>query len=162
VARCKFRICPDNGLFFLEDGDFEAADMDIEVLSEGLEKRRLAVLPGMIAVGTASQMTVPVEIQVCRDQPKNDLPKWDSVVETGIVTPSGVLFLKGSGDAFGERIEVSSGCYAARVYYGGQRTSDLKGNDYYKIALWPLFQYSVRVLKLWKSPRYNRGKKGNA
>jgi hypothetical protein len=162
VARYKFRICPDNLLFFLEDGDFEAADFDIEVLSEGLPKRRLAVLPGMIAVGTTSQMTVPVQIQVSHDRPKEDLSKWDAVVESGIVTPSGVLFLKGSGDAFGERIEVASGCYGARVYYGGQGTSDLEGNDYYKIVLWPLFQYSVRVLKRWKAARHYRGRKGHA
>ncbi len=128
------------------------------------EKKRLGVVPGLIAVRTARPMDVPVQVEVRRHAPKNDFSKWDAVVETGIIVPSGVLFVTGSSEQFGKRIEVTCGCYASRVYFGGlgTLTSHLEGKDYYKIVLWPIFEYSVRVIKRWKAPRQYRGKTGNA
>jgi len=155
VDRYKFRVFADNGLFFLHDGDYDP-DIDVEEFGKQVTKTRLAIFPGVIAILAASQMSVPVDMQVLTKPPKEYFSKWDAVVESGIVVPSGVLFLVGSGstDEFGERMEVAPGCYGVRVYYGGQSAlEDLEGNDYYKIVLWPLFQYSVRVLKRWRPSR---------
>jgi hypothetical protein len=165
MPRYKFHIMADHHQFYLQDGDFDpvAADLD-ELNTKELLRKWLVVAPGLIMVRTARPMMVPVEIQIRRDPPRDDLSRWDAVVESGIVVPSGVLYVKGSSEEFGEPLEVASGCHAARVYYGGlgTLTSYLEGNDHYKIALWPVFQYSVRVVKRWQPTKRRRAPRASA
>ena len=91
---------------------------------------------GLIAVGTARDMYVPVEVEVRRDSPAEYLSRWDAVVESGILVPSGDLFVSNSSFQSDEGIEVAPGCYLARVYYGGLGavTSGLEGDDHYKVV----------------------------
>jgi hypothetical protein len=152
--------------FYLHDGDFDSDITEMEDLwtKESL-RRKLAVATGLIGVGTARSMYVPVEVEVRRDPPPaEDLSRWDAVVESGILVPSGDLFVSSSALESDEQIEVAPGCYLARVYYGGLDTvkNDLEGDDHYKVALWPVFRYSVQVLKSWQPKKRRRPSRGQA
>lgn len=151
MPRYKFQIFADYHQFYLHDGNFDAAVADLEdIWTKASLGRKLAVAPGLIAEGTARPMTVPVEIEIRRGPPDDDLSRWDAVTEAGILVPSGELWLTSPTVMPGERIGVAPGCYLARVYYGGLSTltSYLEGADHYKVTLWPVFQYSVRILKV--------------
>ncbi len=170
MPRYKFQVMADGQRLYLHDGDFDfdAAD-DIEDLwTEAALRRKLMVANGLIGVATARSLYVPVEVEVRRDPPDENLSRWDAVVESGILVLSGDLFVSGSAFLSDEQLEVAPGCYLARVYYGGLGTvtSDLEGDDHYKVALWPVFRYSVQILKRWqpakrgRSPRQTLNRRG--
>jgi hypothetical protein len=164
MPRYKFQVLADCNQFYLHDGDFDSDISEMEDLwtKESL-RRKLVVATGLIGVGTARSMYVPVEVEVRRDPPPDeDLSRWDAVVESGILVPSGDLFVSSSALESDEQIEVAPGCYLARVYYGGLGTvtNDLEGDDHYKVALWPVFQYSVRILKPWRPAKRRRPSRG--
>jgi hypothetical protein len=59
-----------------------------------------ALAPGTIGVGTARNMTVPVEVEVLDRPPGGeDLRAWDQVHECAIDLPSGRLFVAGCTDS---------------------------------------------------------------
>jgi hypothetical protein len=153
MPRYRFEVLADCHCFFLHDGDFDYESVEPEDLwTRESPRRRLVVATGLIAVRTARHMYVPVEVEVRRDPPAEDLSGWDAVVESGILVPSGDLFVSSPTFSSDEGIQVAPGCYLARIYYGGLGTvtNELEGDDHYKVALWPVFQYSVRILKRWQ------------
>ena len=163
MPRYKFQVLADCDCFFLHDGDFDYESVEPEDLwTRESSRTRLVVATGLIAVRTARHMYVPVEVEVLRDPPDEDLSRWDAVVESGILVPSGDLFVSSPTFSSDEGIKVAPGCYLARVYYGGLGTvtSGLEGEDHYKVALWPVFQYSVRILKRWQPAKRRRPARG--
>jgi hypothetical protein len=136
--------------FYLCD---EAYQTDTGVLwNDATTDRMLAVGPDLIAVATARNMYVPVDLEVLGSEPIIDLNDWDQVIECSITVPSGKLILIGCTDNpdKAERLEVTPGSYSARVSYARlTELSDdgLEGNDLYRVQLWPGSLSEVKVLK---------------
>jgi len=116
--------------------------------------RRLAVGSDLIAVGTARNMDVPVDIEILDAPPVQDLEGWDQAIDCGLSIPSGKLIIFGCTENpdEAERLELASGDYAARISYAnlGDLSDDgLEGNDRYRVQLWRAAITPVTVLKAW-------------
>jgi hypothetical protein len=152
----EFNLFADNFQFYLQDESVEGNLA--ESWTEEAVQRLLALAPGTIGVGTVRNMTVPVVVAVRESEPMDDLATWDHVTQCSINVPSGRLVVAGCTDYFPDaaRIEVSPGCYRARVFYGDLKTpSDdgLEGEDHYKVVLWPESVCEVSVLKQWQGAK---------
>ncbi|GLK48431.1 hypothetical protein GCM10017620_14040 [Brevundimonas intermedia] len=145
-----FDVFADYFQFYVCDAAFQT---DPGLLwDEAATARMLAIGPDLIAVGTARNMTVPVEIEVLNAAPAPDLDDWDQIVDCGVSLPSGKLIVFGctenSDDA--DRIGIEPGDYAARISYAnlGDLSDDgLEGDDRYRVQLWRAAIPPITVLK---------------
>jgi hypothetical protein len=148
----NFNLFADYFQFYVQD---ESVDGNLSDSWTGeVVVRMLAVASGTIGIGTVRNMEVPVIVEVRESKPKDEFASWDHVAECSIDVPSGRLDVAGCTDYFPDaaRIELSPGCYRARVSYGGLDTlseDGLEGNDRYEVVLWPAPSGEVRVLKNW-------------
>ena len=139
---------------YLQD---EQADTDTpEDWGEQLTTRMIAVDPGIVGIGTARNMTVPVRVDLVATRPDDDFDVWDHVAEASLEVSSGQIVIAGCMDYFpdAKRLPVLPGCYRVRVYYGGLNTlseDGLDGEDHYQVVLWPEKYRSPGVLKKWSS-----------
>ena len=97
---------------------------------------------GCIALSTARNMDVPVEIVVSDEKPDIDKKSWEHIVSCGITLASDLLVVRGPSDYLPDatRVKLKPGNYAAYVLFKGLTTlseDGLEGDDYYKIILWP-------------------------
>jgi hypothetical protein len=102
----------------------------------------LAACPGLIAVGTVRNMTVPVRIVIHREKPPLQPEPWDRINECSISIESGKIVVMGCTDYYPDaaRILVDPGVYRVRIHYGGLDTlseNELDGDDHYELILWP-------------------------
>jgi hypothetical protein len=136
----SFNLFADYHQFHLQD---EAAPGNLsEAWTPDAFDRRLALAEGIIGVGTARNVDVPVEIEICAQAPAEDFAGWDRVNECSINFTVGRAVITGCTDYLPDaaRIELAPGMYRARVYYGGLDTlspNSLDGEDHYRVALWP-------------------------
>ncbi len=136
--------------FYLQD---EGADSDLsDAWSDEATDRLLAVAPGMIGVGTARNMHVPVRIQILEYEPPTDFAEFDQVIECSLEVPSGRIVAAGCTDYFPEarRIEVPVGLYRVRVGFSNLKSlsaDGLDGNDSYYLQLWQAPPIEVLILK---------------
>ena len=140
MAKHSFELFADYFQFYLADekwhGDLSDAWTDDAVA------QLLAVAHGVVGVGTARNMDVPVEVEVVDHAPIDDLLGWDRVNECTLEVPSGQIVIAGCTDYWPDatRIPVTQGTYRARVYYGeldSVSEDGMDGADHYRIALWP-------------------------
>jgi hypothetical protein len=150
VKSIELSLFADYFQFYIQD---EAVTGD---LSEGWDAdataRLLAIAPGTMGIGTVRSMDVPVVIEIHDDRPFEDSGEWDHVVEASVELMSGRVVIAGCTDYFPDatRIDVPPGCYLARVSYGGLNSlseDGLRGDDHYRIQLWPGAPSEVRVIK---------------
>lgn len=140
IEEHSLELFADYFQFYLED---EGTQPDTSnIWSEEHINLLLAVYPGMIAVGTARNMTVPVRIVLREDRPLLEKDKWDKVNECSIKTDSGKIVVLGCTDNYSDalRLNVKPGIYRARINYGGLDTlseNGLDGEDHYEVILWP-------------------------
>ena len=136
----NFELLADYFQLYLQD---ETAKGDLgEAWTEEACALKLAVVPGIIGVGTARDMTVPLTVEIHESDPGEIPGTWDQINNCSIDITSGKLVVSGCTDYFptAARIELPPGKYNARIFYGGQNTisSDgLSGDDHYTVALWP-------------------------
>jgi len=136
----SFSLFADYHQFYLQD---EAAPGNLaEAWTPDAVDRMLALAPGVIGVGTARDMDVPVEVEILSQPPAEDFTAWDRVNECSIRLSSTRAVIAGCTDYFPDaaRIPVTPGEYRARIYYGGLDSlspDGLDGQDHYRIALWP-------------------------
>ena len=140
IERFEFQLFADYHQFWLRD---ENAEIDpFSDLWNGTSiDDMLFVTPGMIHVGTARQLTVPVTVEIHDSEPNYDFGDWDHIAECSINIQSGKLVVMGCGDYLpgATRIPVSPDNHRARIYYGGLGTlnwNQLEGDDHYKVVLW--------------------------
>jgi hypothetical protein len=125
--------------FYLQD---EAADANLgEAWDEAATERMFAVATGMIGIGTAGNMEVPVTLEVHDAEPSHNLADFDHVVEGALVVTTGPLVVAGCTDYFpdADRIPLEPGIYRVRLSSSGlsTRSADgLDGNDHYLVQLW--------------------------
>ncbi|OKH20945.1 hypothetical protein [Chroogloeocystis siderophila] len=151
----KIEVFADFFQFYLQD---EQSDGNLsDSWTSQAVSDMLAVAPGVIGVGTARNMIVPVEIEVLDSKPNDNFDHWDHVTETSLEVPSGRIIIAGCTDYFPEapRIIVEPGTYRVRVYYNALDSVDesrLEGDDYYKVVLWlDANIVEPQVLKRWAS-----------
>ena len=145
--------------FYIQD---EAVTGDLsQAWNDEAVDRLLALAPGTVGIGTVRNMDVPVTVHILAQEPDDDSPKWDHVVEAGLDVPSGRIVIAGCTDYFPDamRIEVPPGTYRVRVSYGGLDTlseDGLDGEDRYRPQLWLATSTAVRILKQrWKQAAQN-------
>jgi hypothetical protein len=151
LQQYHFDLFADYFQFCIQD---EQADSDLSNnwTQEGVD-RKLALGSGTIGIGTARNMTVPVDIAISDTMPvDDDFSLWDQVNECSIHVPTGRLVIAGGSDYFPEatRLSVTPGWHRARIYYGGLNTlseDGLEGEDHYRVVLWPAPHTEVRILK---------------
>jgi hypothetical protein len=136
--------------FYIQD---EAATGDLSrSWDEEATARMLAIAPGTIGIGTARNMDVPVAVEIRDQEPGDDLPEWDHVVEATLDVASGRIIVAGCSDYLPDamRIVVPPGSYRVRVSYGALDTlseDGLSGDDHYRVQLWPASSANFRILK---------------
>jgi len=140
--------------FYLQD---EQAETDTpDDWGKQLTTQMIAVDPGIVGIGTARNLTVPVRVDLLDTRPDDDFDGWDHVAEASLDASSGQIVIAGCVDYFPEakRLPVSPGIYRVRVYYGGLNIlseDDSDGEDHYHVVLWPEKHLSPEVLKKWSS-----------
>lgn len=122
------------------------------IWNEVATDRMLALGPDLIAVGTARNMVVPVDLEILGSEPAPDFDDWDQVIDCSVMIPSGKLILFGCTENpdEAERLQIAPGSYAVRVSYARlAQLSDngLEGDDSYRIQLWPSRLSPLTVLK---------------
>lgn len=151
MPQSHYDLFADYFQFYLQDE--QAAGNLANSWTRAAVDRKLALAPGTIGVGTARNMTVPVEVEVADTGPLDtDWARWDQVNECSIHVPTGRLVIAGCTDYFptAARLVVAPGWYRARIYYGGLNTlskDGLDGDDHYKIFLWAAPEAELRILK---------------
>jgi hypothetical protein len=150
MRRFEYSLVADYFQFYLQDESVEG-DLSDSWTKDAVD-RLLAVAPGTIGVGTVRNMTVPVVVEIANGEPDEDFGAWDQVNECTIEVTSGRIVIAGCTDYFPDaaRINLPSGSYRARVYYGELNSlspDGLEGEDHYKVVLWSAGPSPLRVLK---------------
>ncbi len=150
LSATDFTLFADYYQFYLQD---ETVDEDLSnAWDKAATDRMLAVAPGVVGIGTARNMEVPLRLELHDEEPKPDLEGWDRVVECELRVDSGHIIVAGCTDYLPEaaRVEVMPGIYGLRASYGSLRDiSDdgLQGSDHYRVQLWPGVIGGPRILK---------------
>lgn len=158
MSRHEFELFADYFQFYLQDDDERIGDLSDAWTQEAVE-RLLAVAPGVVGIGTARNMTVPVVVEVLGDEPAADFDAWEHVVEGGFELKSGRLVVAGCTDYFPDaaRLPVPAGMYRVRMSCRGLTTisaNGLDGDDNYRVQLWAVARLEPPALrKQAKSPR---------
>lgn len=155
MQRFEYKIFADYYQFYLQD-ETAAGDLSESWTQEAVD-RLLAVAPGTIGIATVRNVTVPVVVEVTDTEPNEDTTGWDQVNECSLEVKSNRIVVAGCTDYFPDaaRIEVRSGSYRARVYYGSLNTlsdNGLDGGDHYKVVLWPSIPAPLRILRQRRNP----------
>jgi hypothetical protein len=152
----NFLIFADYHMVWVQDEDAckNGGDM-CDIITDQACTDMLAIGQGTICIMTVRNMTVPVEIEICDNQPIDNLDEWDQVVECGIDIPSGETVIYGTTDDTSQspRITLLPGSYRARIYYGNLDSvngSGTEGDDTYKVVLYPGTLPTTHFLKKYE------------
>jgi hypothetical protein len=152
MKKYNFNLFADYFQFYIQD---EQANGDLsEAWDDEATKNRIALAPGVIGVGTARNMDVPVEIIISEKIPECSHDEYDIINECSIEIKSEKLVVAGCTDYFpdAKRIEINPGIYKVRIYYKNLDTVSkvgFDGEDEYLIVLWK--HDKVEPLKMIKS-----------
>jgi hypothetical protein len=147
----ELHLFADYHQLYLEDEDrIEDQPND---WGDQLVVKKIAIAPGIIGIGTARNMTVPVQVDLFDQKPDDDFIDWDYVIEASLEVSSGKIVIAGCSDYLPDatRIPVLPGSYRVRIYYGGMGTiskDGLNGDDRYRVIIWPEEEYRpLEILK---------------
>lgn len=136
----QLELLADYFQFYLQD---EAARGDLsQAWSPAAVTRMLAMAEGVVGVGTARNMLVPVTVEVLETAPPVLFERFDHVVEGSLEVSSGMLCIAGCTDYLPDavRLPIAKGGYTVRVCASGLGTlseDGLQGQDHYLVQLWP-------------------------
>jgi hypothetical protein len=154
LASYTLNLFADYYQLHLQDEE-EAGDQPDD-WGDQLVKKMIAVAPGIIGIGTARNMTVPVHVDLLDRHPDDDFDSWDHVTEASLDVPSGQMVIAGCYDYFPDatRVSVTPGSYRVRIYSNGLGSiseNGLEGYDHYYVVIWPEEHGSPKILKKWSS-----------
>jgi hypothetical protein len=115
----------------------------------------LAAAPGILCIGTVKTVDIPLTLALC-DRPSDVcFDRWDQVNECSVEFASGSVVIFGAEERFeaARRIRVTTGWYRARILYANLasvRADRRRGDDHYKVELWPMTYAPPLVLKRWR------------
>lgn len=141
ITEINLELFADYFQIYLQD---EQANDTLVWTDEEVEQL-LAITDGIIGVGTARNMTVPVTLKIYDAEPEilpDNLHEIGKINECDLEVRSGKIAIFGCTDYFpdAKRMELKNGIYRARMYYGNlEKLSEdgLEGDDFYEIHLWP-------------------------
>lgn len=115
-------------------------------------ERRLAVGLGIVGIGTARNVDVPVLVRVSATPPAPDEADWDWMVDAHLDCTSGQVAVLGCTDYLPAALRVSlpPGRYRLRASGRGSDTAAeqwIDARDEYRVELWPDATEGVHVLK---------------
>lgn len=151
----KFNFYTEYHQFYLEDKEKKADTNSIDFWSEEAFNTKLAMVRGIVGVGTHSYGNIKGEIEIL-DKPLENIEYnlYDHIVEGGITIESGELQILNCPDRHLElSINVKPGNYRVRIYgsnFATVKETDLANdtdNDFYKIEIWKSDDIERKVLK---------------
>lgn len=119
-------------------------------------RRRFVCGTDAVAIVTARDTEVPVEVTVHPEPPMSLWSGYDQVIECDLVAASGRLVLSGPTDYItgAAEITVPPGLLRVRVSFSGLGTvseDGVDGFDVYEFAVWPAAEQSAPlVLRQWE------------
>lgn len=150
MARHAFTLFADYHQFYIQD---ESADGDLsDAWSQEAEQRLLAVAPGVVGIGTARNVEVPVALELLEHEPPLEQENYDHIVECSLLVESGRIVIAGCTDYFPDapRLQASPGTYRVRACYSGLGSiseDGSEGSDSYLLQLWEAPSIEPTVLK---------------
>lgn len=146
MNRYDFELFADYFQFYLQDDDINLGDLS-DAWDDAATQRMLAVAEGVVGVGTARNMDVPVTVEVHVGEPH--IPdEAQRVCECSLTIRTGWIVAAGCTDYFPDaaRIPVAPGCYRVRVsYFNLDSVVGLDGDDRYLVQLWRASAIPVTV-----------------
>ena len=131
----------DNFQFYIQD---EKVSGNLsESWTEDANLKLLAQTDGVVGVGTARNMDVPVTLKLFSTEPPiDDFEMFDQINECDIFVNSGCIVVAGCTEYFPDafRIKTQPGLYRVRLYYKNLNklsVDGLQGEDTYELHLWP-------------------------
>ncbi|WP_329742127.1 hypothetical protein [Dyella sp. A6] len=146
MQRNDLELFADYNQFYVQD-ELASGDLSSAWSGEAVS-RLLAVAPGVVGVGTASNTDVPVTVEIHEAAPQDDSAAFDQVNECTLVVAHGPLVIAGCTDYFptATRIQAKPGTYRVRVSYLG--VSGVPGSEErYRLQLWPAPAIEPTVVK---------------
>ncbi|MCC8487314.1 hypothetical protein VDF13_19865 [Xanthomonas campestris pv. raphani] len=115
-------------------------------------QRMFAVSTGVVGIGTARNMNVPVTLEFLDSAPSADFTEFDHVVEGSLAIRTGPLVVAGCTDYFPDaaRFDLAPGEYRVRLSCAGLCSlseDGLDGQDHYRLQLWLASPIEPTVLK---------------
>lgn len=149
VREFAYEIFADYHQFYIQD---ENAPGDLTTWDEATTERMFILAEGMVGIGTARNMTVPVTVALHPSEPPRDDADWDRLAECSIDLPSGRFAIAGCTDYLPDaaRVDLPPGVYRVRIAHGGLETlseDGLEGEDRYRLQLWPAPAAPETILK---------------
>ncbi|MFC0682945.1 hypothetical protein ACFFGH_34385 [Lysobacter korlensis] len=141
MQRRDLELFADYNQFYLQD---EPASGDLsDAWTDEAVERLLALAPGTVGVGTASNGNVPVAVEVLEGAPAQSFQPYDQVTECSLEVAHGPLVVAGCTEYFPEaaRILLAPGVYRVRVSYC------LSGEERYLVQLWQAPRIEALVVK---------------
>jgi len=139
MQKFEFELFADYFQFYIQDDNESLGDLS-DSWTEEATTNLIAVSDGVIGIGTARNMDVPVTIEIT-DKPVVLLESnYDKINVTSIQCNTGKLVVAGCTDYFQDasRIDIAPGNYEAQVGYkclNDLSDDGLDGNDSYHVFL---------------------------
>jgi hypothetical protein len=146
LARVEGRVFADYHQFYVVDGGSWAArspDTDTsnpEFWSAEAFGRGLAVLPGVLGIGTASYGTVPVSVELGDGRPFLEVADFDRVAEASLNLASGSVLVIGSTAPEGLTARGLAACWYRVLVCSSRLDLGVEsgvGGDRYAVWMWP-------------------------
>jgi len=138
----KLELFADYYQFYLQDDDLAVGDFSDAWNREAVCRVRIAVVPGCVAIATARNTTVRVELVFSEVEPALAHDSWSHIVEADMLCNTGRIVVAGCTDYFPDarRCPVKPGRHRVRVFYGfGTRAADGFGDLMdYRVDVWPI------------------------
>ena len=138
MKKYSFQVFADYSQVLLHD---EAWESDFsEAWNDDAYRKMVVASDEALAISTARNMDVQVEIIVSGDKPSIDFADWDHIIQCNLGLSSGTLVVRGISDYLPDsaKIELEPGQYIVWALYGDLNTvSDdgLEGKDHYRVIL---------------------------
>lgn len=153
-----FKFHTEYNQFYIEDKGVTNDTESPNFWNEEAFGERMALMNGVIGVGTQSYGNIKGEIEVLKNPNIDiDYSKYDHIVEGGINIQSGELHILDCPNSNLElSLKVEPGKYKVRIYscnLASVKEKDLAhdtDNDYYRIELWKSDEINRKVLKQYK------------
>lgn len=138
ISEHKFEIFADYHQFYLEDEN--SPHETGSIWTQETHTRMLAIEEGLVAVGTARNVEVPVTIEIHDSEPMLKAEHFSRVNECSLKIWSNKMTIAGCTDYLPDaaRIEIEPSIYRVRILYGNLESveNEIDGEDFYILQLW--------------------------
>jgi hypothetical protein len=150
-------LVADHSQVLLEDDDGTFHDFADAWTKQASQHIRLAVVSGLVSVGTARDDRLSVELNILAAPPRLDLEAAEHIVEADLALHSGQLAVHAAEDlpVRWRRFRVAPGLYRLRVTYARRMPDEDSMGDLltYRVEGWPVPHAApIRVLKQGPAP----------